>query len=459
MDNAFSKLDLPETWIQNLDQLGYLQMTPIQAQALPLLLEGRDVVGHAQTGTGKTAAFAISLLHRISSTGEAHPQALVLCPTRELALQVAEEIRRLARPLQNTKVLTLCGGHSIRPQIESLEHGADVIVGTPGRVLDHLERETLDLDYVGTLVLDEADRMLDMGFFEDVETIAEQTPMDRQTLLFSATMNEEVEHLAEIFQSDPVHISVGKGQSSPTIQSTIVAIGKLGREESLIRVLASHRPKSAVVFCNMRVTCDDVGELLEREGHSVLILHGGLEQRDRNKMLMKFDNRSACILVATDVAARGLDVEDIDLVVNYDLPKQADIFVHRIGRTGRAGREGQSVSLLDRRRSHQIDLLEEILGEFEIQNASDLPEKKERPPSPEMETIQINGGKKAKLRAGDIVGAFTNDFGLEKDDIGKITILNFVTFVAVKRKVAKEVIDGINYGRIKNRNFKARHAE
>ncbi len=432
-------------------------MTPIQAEALPPMLEGKDVIGHAQTGTGKTAAFALSLLSRLESTGEDYPQALVLCPTRELAAQIAKEIRRLATHLSNTKVLILCGGHSIRPQIESLSHGADIIVGTPGRVLDHLERETLNLDYLSTLVLDEADRMLDMGFFEDVESIADQTPMDRQTLLFSATLNEEVEHLADIFQSDPVRISVQSDEISP-IQSKVYSIERLGREESLLRVMGHHRPKSAVVFCNMRVTCDDVGESLSREGHSVLILHGGMEQRDRNKTLMLFDQGSACVLVATDVAARGLDVENIEVVVNYDLPKQADIFTHRIGRTGRAGREGISISLLDDRKSHHIEVLEEALGQFEILYAKHLSEDYPRPRAPEMETVEMNGGKKVKLRAGDIVGAFTNDFGFSKSDIGKIKILHYVTFVAVKREIAKELIDRINYGKVKNRNFKARHA-
>lgn len=458
MNEAFSKLNLSPSYLETLDQLGYQNMTPIQAASLPLLLEGRDVIGYAQTGTGKTAAFALSLLTRLESTGEDHPQALILCPTRELAAQVAVEIRRLARHLANTKVITLCGGNSIRPQIESLQHGADIVVGTPGRILDHLERETLSLEYVSTFVLDEADRMLDMGFFEDVESIAEQTPIDRQTLLFSATLNEEVRHLADIFQSDPIEISVVSEEDAPLISSKVYAIGKLGREETLIRALAFHNPLSAVVFCNMRVTCDEVGDLLSSEGHSVLVLHGGMEQRDRNQMLMLFDNGSACVLVATDVAARGLDVENIEAVVNYDLPKQADIFVHRIGRTGRAGREGLSISLLDSRRSHHTEVLEEALGSFKIVDSLNLPEKKSRPPSPIMETIQINGGKKAKLRPGDIVGAFTNDFGLEKDDIGKITISNYVTFVAVKRHVAKEVIAGINFGKIKNKNFKARHA-
>nr|MBA3540948.1 DEAD/DEAH box helicase [Deltaproteobacteria bacterium] len=342
VDNTFATLPLGKPWLDNLAQLEYREMTPIQALALPAMFEGRDVLGQAGTGTGKTCAFGLALLARIDPSQHA-PGALVLCPTRELAAQVAEEIRRLARPLPHTKVLTLSGGSSIERERTSLGHGVDIIVGTPGRVQDHLVRGRLDLSGVRTVVLDEADRMLEMGFIDSVTEIVRATPASRQTLLFSATFPDTVRALSASFQRDALHVAAP--QEALRVAHVLYEVGTLDRATALTRILGHHQPESAVIFCNHRETCDVLGAALTRAGFPAVALHGGMDQHDRNTVLLLLRNGSLRLLVATDVAARGLDIDELAAVINYDLPTEPDVFVHRIGRTARAGREGLAITL------------------------------------------------------------------------------------------------------------------
>ncbi|MEZ4459489.1 MAG: ATP-dependent RNA helicase DbpA [bacterium] len=454
MTESFELLGLPQSWIQNLDQLGYVRMTPIQAQALPKMLAGQDVIGLASTGTGKTAAFGLALLKRITPASQ-RPGALVLCPTRELAAQVADEIRRLARPLANTNVVVLTGGTSFGRQRASLENGVDVVVGTPGRVLDHLRRETLDLSLVKTLVLDEADRMLDMGFVEDVQSVVDQCAASRLTLLFSATMHEDVTALSATLQDNPELVAVEAAQA-PDITQMLYEIGPMDRFDALVRVLGYHQPDSAVVFCNQRETVDDVTARLADLGFSVRRIHGGMEQRDRDDVLLMFSNASVRVLVATNVAARGIDIDELDAVINYELPRDTKEFVHRVGRTGRAGESGLAISLCARNDQRRIENIP-LLADVNARPVSKLPERSIDPLPARMRTLVLQGGRKDKIRAGDIVGALTGELGLEVDSIGAIGIGDRVSHVAIERDVAGKALARINSGKIKGRNIKARY--
>jgi ATP-independent RNA helicase DbpA len=453
-DTDFSTLGLGDAWLENLDNLEYTQMTPIQAQALPLLLSGRDVLGHASTGTGKTAAFGLGLLQQITPESD-RPGALVLCPTRELADQVAEELRRLAWALPNTNIVTICGGRPFGRQKKSLVHGVDVVVGTPGRVLDHLQKETLDLSDVQTLVLDEADRMLDMGFLDDVAEIIAYAPADRQTIMMSATVPDEVREVSNRFQSDAEFVSVVSEEESPDIDQLVYDIGDLERVEALQRVLGHHRPESAIIFCNQRATCNDVVVALRDAGHSAQSMHGGLDQRDRDGVLEMFGNGSLRLMVATNVAARGIDIEALDAVINYELPRDTNAYVHRIGRTARAGGEGVAISLVDGARDRDLEAFDEELAGKELLHAGELDAEPDAPEPAVMKTIAIKGGRRDKLRPGDIVGAFTGDMGLPGDCIGNITIRDRISFVAVDRRFAQAALDGIDRHQIKGRDFGA----
>jgi ATP-dependent RNA helicase DbpA len=455
-NRSFAQLGFSSAWLDNLDQLGFVEMTAIQAEALPILLEGRDVIGLASTGTGKTAAFGLALLSRITPAST-HPGALVLCPTRELAAQIADEIRRLARPLANTNVVVLTGGTSFGRQRASMEKGVDVIVGTPGRVLDHMGRRTVDLSRVKTLVLDEADRMLDMGFVDDVRTIVEATPTDRQTLLFSATTNEDVLALSEQLQKEAAFVSVTDEDAAPNIAQILCDIGGMERLDALRRVLAFHRPDSAVIFCNERETVNTVAGRLREVGYAVAALHGGMEQQDRDDVLLMFANGSLRFLVATNVAARGIDIEGLDAVINYELPRDLKEFVHRVGRTGRAGEFGLAISLISSRDERKVDRIEDLLGDAQLQQADRLPDLEEAPLPAPMKTLVIQGGRKDKIRPGDIVGALTGELGVDNAAIGRITIGDYASHVAIERHVAELALKRINTGRIKGRSLKARY--
>jgi ATP-independent RNA helicase DbpA len=343
--SSFSELPLSPALQQGLQALAYEAMTPIQAASLPLVLQGRDVIAQAKTGSGKTAAFGLGLLSRLDP-GASRVQALVLCPTRELADQVSKELRRLARFVPNIKLLTLCGGISLRPQIASLVHEPHIVVGTPGRILELLDKGHLSLDALQVLVLDEADRMLDMGFSEAIADVIAQAPAVRQTLLFSATYSDEVRAISRSVQRDPAEVKVESLLGDEEIEQVFYEVERSRKLEALAFLLGQHRPESALVFCNTRRDTQDVADQLQAKGFSVLALSGELEQRDRDEVLVRFANRSTSVLVATDVAARGLDIKGLPAVFSYELPSDPEIHIHRIGRTGRAGSKGLDMHLL-----------------------------------------------------------------------------------------------------------------
>ncbi len=453
---AFATLPLSAAMLANLDALGYASMTPIQAQSLPVILKGQDLIAQAKTGSGKTAAFGIGLLNPINPRYFGC-QALVLCPTRELADQVAKELRRLARAEDNIKILTLCGGVSLGPQIASLEHGAHIIVGTPGRIQQHLDKGTLVLDGLNTLVLDEADRMLDMGFFDAIASIIGKTPSRRQTLLFSATYPAGIEQLAKDFMRQPQQVKVEALHSDNQIEQRFIEIDAQQRLEAVTRVLGHYRPQSCVAFCFTKQQCEDVVAHLTAKGIVAQALHGDLEQRDRDQVLTLFANRSSSVLVATDVAARGLDIDGLDMVINVELARDAEIHVHRVGRTGRAGEKGVAISLVAPAEGHRAQAIEDLQQKpLRWEQLDNLKNKGGEPLLPAMTTLCIGAGRKDKLRPGDILGALTGDAGLPGKQVGKIAIFDFVAFVAVERAVAKQAMQRLNSGKIKGRALKVR---
>ncbi|MDN3649808.1 ATP-dependent RNA helicase DbpA [Reinekea marina] len=455
--SSFSSLSLKPELIENLSSLGFASMTPIQQESLPHVLKGRDVIAQGQTGSGKTVAFGLGLLQKLN-VKRFRIQSLVLCPTRELADQVAKEIRRLARTTHNIKVLTLCGGMPFGPQIGSLEHGAHIIVGTPGRVEEHVRKGTLKLDNVETLVLDEADRMLDMGFQEALDNILGYVPDARQTLLFSATFPDQIQKIAARVMVDPAMIKVESTHSHASIEQKFYKVENYEhRLEALNLVLKRFAPETTVVFCNMKRDVDDVADYLASEGFSALALHGDLEQKQRDQVLVRFANKSASVLVATDVAARGLDIESLDAVVNFQLSRDPEVHVHRIGRTGRAGNKGIAISFFEEKEGHRVAQMP--LDHDPLGDPIDLPDSKylEEPAvKPSMATLQIDGGKKQKVRPGDIVGALTGAQGIPGDTIGKIQLFDNTAYVAVKKSVAKQALKKLSEGKLKGRSFRVR---
>ncbi len=363
------------------------------------------------------------------------------------------EIRRLARGIHNIKVLTLCGGVPMGPQIGSLEHGAHIIVGTPGRILDHMEKGRLSLAEVNTLVLDEADRMLEMGFQPALDAIFEEVPQDRQTLLFSATYPAQIKSISQQIMTSPVMVKVESNHDDSSISQYFYRCeGNKDRMHALRLLLLKHQPESAVVFCNTKRDVKDVAAVLENDGFSVVALHGDLEQRDRDQMLLKFANKSTTIMVATDVAARGLDIDALDAVINYHMAYDTEVHIHRIGRTGRAGSEGAAYTFFGPEDGYRIALLEDHL-ERDIKSQA-LPDESvlnNTPRSPEMVTLHIDAGKKNKVRPGDILGALTGETGIEGAQVGKIKVTDFRSYVAVKRHVAKKALKKLTSGKIKGR--------
>ena len=455
ISQPFIDLPLPPAMLDNLDSLGFSQMTPIQAQSLPWILQNRDLIGKAKTGSGKTAAFGIGLLYKLDVRAF-RIQALVLCPTRELADQVGKDIRQLARYQHNIKVLTLCGGVSIGRQIGSLEHGAHIIVGTPGRIQDHLRKGTLDLQHVHTLVLDEADRMLDMGFADSINAIIDQVPKRRQTLLFSATYPDTIKAMSASFQNDPVEVSVEATHSAAQIQQLFYEVDG-ERSRALIALLEHHRPASAVIFCNTKVQCQEVADALQQRGFAALALHGDMEQKERDQVLVRFANKSIPILVATDVAARGLDIKDLVAVINYELSRDPEVHIHRIGRTGRAGSEGLALSLFTPAEAHRISAIETYQkGPAIFAELKALRPNREVEIAAAMVTIEIDAGRKDKVRAGDILGALTGPGGIAGSAVGKIDISDFHAYVAIDSDSVNQALQCLANGKIKGRTFKVR---
>ena len=455
----FSALPLNEATLANLAQLGYHQMTPIQAASLPPALAGKDLIAQAQTGSGKTAAFALGLLAGLNPRWFG-VQALVLCPTRELADQVSAEIRRLARAQDNIKVVTLCGGVPLRGQRASLENGAHIVVGTPGRIMDHLERESLDLTGLKTLVLDEADRMLDMGFMDDIRTVVRQTPPARQTMLFSATYPDGIASLAKDFLREPVHIEIKAQAAQVTIEQRFYEITRPQKFEVVAKLLLHFRPVNTLAFCNTKQQCKDLVDYLQQQGIDAQALYGELEQRERDQVLAQFANRSCAVLVATDVASRGLDIDQLAAVINVDVTPDPQVHVHRVGRTGRAGAAGLALSLAtlnDMGRVGAIEVYQKMSSTW--YGLDTLTPASNQPLLAPMVTLQILGGRKEKIRAGDVLGALTNAEGgpaYTREQIGKIQVTEFCTFVAVARDIAQAACAKLNAGRIKGKSVKVR---
>jgi ATP-independent RNA helicase DbpA len=452
---AFSSLPLSADMLANLESLGYSEMTPIQAQSLPLVLQGQDIIAKAKTGSGKTAAFGIALLEKLNVRFFG-VQALVLCPTRELADQVAKEIRRLARLTHNVKVLTLCGGVSIGPQIGSLERGAHIVVGTPGRIVDHIAKGTLKLDSVNQLVLDEADRMLEMGFSEDIDKVLDACNTDRQTLLFSATYPDDIKKISARCQRDPQMVSVEAIHSETNIEQHFYEL-RADDEiyPAVLTVLAHFQPETSIAFCNTKIACDELLDYLRDQGVNALALHGDLEQKERDQVLVRFSNRSCSVLIATDVAARGIDIKGLDAVINVDLARDSEVHVHRIGRTGRAGESGLALNLVVQKEVHKINRLEDYMKQSITLEPLPQVDKKSLP-VPTMVTLHIDGGKKDKLRPGDIIGALTKDAGLPFEKIGKIDMFDFSAYVAVDHSIARAALKQLSDGKLKGRKFRAR---
>ncbi|MDZ4678681.1 MAG: ATP-dependent RNA helicase DbpA [Oligoflexia bacterium] len=454
----FTTLSLSPLLLEVIKEIGYVKPTPIQAQSIPYLLEGRDLIGQSKTGSGKTAAFGIPILEKTDIENRV-PQALILCPTRELCTQVAREIRRLGCRFNGLQVVSLTGGQPLRDQRISLEHGAQIIVGTPGRTLDHLKRGYLNISTVNIVVLDEADRMLDMGFEDEMNEILQKLPQKRQTLLFSATFPPTIEALSQGYQTNPVKIIIDDGSRSLAIEQQCYFTEYDQKSETLLGILRHNQPESVLIFCNLKATILEITKILEKFEISVASLHGDLEQRDRDRMMARFRNKSVRVLVATDVAARGLDIEDLDMVINYDVPIKPDIYVHRIGRTGRAGKKGLAIMLLTEREEFRFEDIEEFIGKkIERKSLSQLKQRDMRAKvlnkDAEMETLYISGGRKDKVRPGDILGALTGDAAhLDGKDIGKIEIHDRFSYVAVSKHIAQRAMEKLRDGRIKGHKF------
>jgi len=462
----FDELNLAPAILKAVREQGYETPTPIQQQAIPAVLAGHDLLAGAQTGTGKTAAFTLPMLHKLTMSRSATNRfgvfgirALVLTPTRELAAQVEESVRHYGKYLQ-LKSAVIFGGVGMNPQISQLKKGVDILVATPGRLLDLQQQGFLDLSTVQMLVLDEADRMLDMGFFDDIATVARQCPQNRQTLLFSATYPEGIAKLATQFMKDPQTVKVETQHSANKIKQIFVQVKESERLHAVSMVLNHFRPTSTLAFCNTKVQCRDLVAVLQAQGFSALALYGELEQRERDQVLIQFANRSCSVLVATDVAARGLDVAQLEAVINVDVTPDSEVHIHRIGRTGRADAEGLAVSLASMDEMGYVGKIEVLQGrESSWQELSTLTPAGKDMLVPAMATLQIVGGRKEKIRAGDVLGALTGDAGYTREQVGKINVNEYSTYVAVARDIAREAVAKLSRGKVKGKSVKVRLLE
>lgn len=466
MKPSFESLNLSPALVAVVHALGYVSPTAIQAAAIPALLGGRDLIGQSQTGSGKTAAFGLPILERLE-LGSRCLQVLVLCPTRELSAQVSGELRKLGRANVGFAVLELVGGKPSRPQREALERGVHVAVGTPGRIVDHLRRGFLKLGSVRTVVLDEADRLLDMGFGAEVGEILDALPMDRQNVLFSATIPESLSAISGAFREDTLRITIETPtEAKSRIRQLQLVAAPEDHFQALCWLLHSHAHESALIFCNFKASVAALVDDLARAGLSADRLDGDLDQFQRDQVLARFRNQSLHLLVATDIAGRGLDVEGLDLVINFELPSKPEIYMHRIGRTGRAGRQGVAISLASSANAPQLTAAAKLSGETPgmlTRDASNDPGLDSLlgglARRPKMATIQISGGRKDKIRAGDILGALTGEAGgLRGNDIGMIELQDQLAYVAVTRSLVGKAVMRLNLGRIKGKRFRATQA-
>lgn len=459
MTNSFKLLPLAPSLLENLDTMGFTAMTPIQAASLPLILEGEDLIAQAKTGSGKTAAFGLGILNKLSLE-TLKLQSLILCPTRELATQVAEEIRMLARSMKNCKVLVICGGTSEYQQLSSLDHGVHIIVGTPGRTLKFLKKGAINLETINLFVLDEADRMLDMGFSDEMEAIAAFLPKKTQSLLFSATFPDQIEELSSVFQNNPKRISVDSKHEKNIIKQTFIELSDHRQKtESLSLLLGHFKPQSTVIFCKTKQICADVAKTLMKQGISALAFHGDLDQNERTVVLSKFSNHSCLVLVATDVAARGLDIKDLEAVINFDLPTDPEVYTHRIGRTARAGAIGLAFSFFTHSEMEKVRDIENYQDEsIQLMNVAELSRSARFDLIAPMKTMYINGGKKDKIRPGDILGALVGVAGLTGTQVGAINILDNQSYVAIEKNSFADAVRALSEGKIKGRKYKVGEA-
>lgn len=451
---TFSSLALRDELLKNLALLKYDVMTPIQVQSLPKMLKKVDVIGKAKTGSGKTAAFGLALLNHLNVELYA-VQALVLCPTRELADQVCQELRRLARLIPNIKVLNLSGGLPMKPQLDSLRHGAHIIVGTPGRIQKHLDKSTLSLKKLQTLVLDEADRMLDMGFFDDIKKIILSCPKERQTLLFSATYSDEIKKISKQFMRQAQEVFVETPHTEYDIEQLFYNAKTAANKIPLLKSLLLHyKPSSTLIFCNTKQKTVELADLLNKAGFSATALNGDMEQADRDLAITRFNNQSISILVATDVAARGLDIKELPAVINYELAFEPEIHLHRVGRTGRAGHKGLAITLTIPEDNERLIPIEESLSHpIAWAKQDQLETSNTKIAAPDMVTLCISAGKKDKIRPGDILGALTKDAGLPGDAIGKIDIGSIYAYVAIHRSQVDNAYRYFQNGKLKGRKL------
>ena len=445
---SFTDLSLPSEVLTNLSNLGYTHPTPIQEQAIPLIIQGKDIIAKAKTGSGKTLGFALPLILKLDEN-EHFPQALIIAPTRELSEQIAGECRRLAQYKKDVKIITLYGGTSLTQQVVSLEKGADIIVGTPGRLLDHFSRETIHLGQIKTLILDEADRMLDMGFADDILKLVSNLPKQRQSLLFSATYPDNIDKLTKVILKNPIEVKIESEQEKIDIKEHVYSVHD--KDTSLITALQHFQPSLAIVFCNTKAKTVEVSDMLDKKGFDVATLNGDLEQYERQEMLLQFANGSLPILVATDLASRGLDIKDVDMVINYDIPMKNEEYTHRIGRTGRANKSGLAVSLCD---EYALRKLSEIKPELKSTPFNKLRPNKNFYLQGSVQTLCIDGGKKKKIRAGDILGTLCKDIGIENKKIGKINVYATHSYVAIDKSVVKKAFNGLKNGKIKGKKLR-----
>lgn len=521
MENLkFEEMNLSYDIVRAVKDMGFEEATPIQSQAISVIMEGKDIIGQSQTGTGKTAAFGLPCLEMLDPDNKGL-QALILCPTRELAIQVSEEFRKFLKYKENIKVLPIYGGQPIDRQITALKKGVQVIIGTPGRVMDHMRRHTIKMNSVKYVVLDEADEMLDMGFRDDIETIMLKVPEERQTVMFSATMSQDILDLSRRYMTNPEYIKITRKELTvPSIEQAYFDVKEKTKPDALCRIIDMYNPKLSIVFCNTKKRVDEVVEQLQGRGYFAEALHGDLKQPQRDKVMQKFRNGTIEILVATDVAARGIDVDDVDIVFNYDVPQDDEYYVHRIGRTGRAGRSGKAFTfcvgkeiykLRDIMRYTKTKIIQKKLPTLsdieEIKTANFLERVKEVIDegalgkyidmvdnmvneddvaatdiaaallklslsdliSSDIDDININHselygdagddiirlfvntGKKNKIRAKDIVGAFAGEAGIPGKSIGHVDIYDDYTFVDVPAEYAKDIIVAMKNNKIKGK--------
>jgi len=439
--------EIPSTLLKTLQILGFVNMTEIQKKAINPILEAKDILAQSKTGSGKTIAFGLPCIMR-TDTNQYKPQTIIITPTRELADQIATQLRKIASYKSNLKILTLYGGVPLRAQAESLAKGAHILIGTPGRIQDHLAKETLTLESINTLVLDEADRMLDMGFYDEIIKIGSNMPRNKQTLLFSATFPEKIEKLAKTLLKQPLIIKVDTTQEVSKIDERVYETSD--KFKTLNILIQSYKPESLLIFCNTKVEVIALTDKLLNLGHSTIDIHGDLEQKDRNESMIAFANGSKRIMVATDVASRGLDIKDIALVINYDLPFDAEVYTHRIGRTGRADASGIALSLFSAKDSEKCSYVLLKAKKHELKMLRVDPKFKMHS---EYDTLCLNGGKKTKLRAGDILGTFCKEIGIDNKHIGKIDITDTKTYVALHYTVIDKVLKALKKVKIKKKKY------